>query len=169
VLGFARPQRFILSCCFLSLSFPPRLFFLFLSLRFIYFFVACRFATLAHLGSSCVTHMLLIAPTITACSHHSCLLHLFLPSPFDLVVLICSTRSYHQHCFTYYCAFTCCFTNSDNSHKYLVFPLAFPLTYFSVMFFFEFAFLPSTRPPHPSTNSPLCKCGSLKFKTHNLQ
>ncbi len=64
VLGFASPQRFILFCCLFSFPFPL-LPFSFSSLHFffsshlqassLYFFVACWFATLPHLGSSCVT------------------------------------------------------------------------------------------------------------------
>jgi hypothetical protein len=93
--------------------------------------------------------MLLIVSTISACSHHSCLLHLFLPSPFDLVVLICSTCSCLQHCFTYNCAFTCCFTNSDNSHKHLLFHLLFHLLIFVLCFFLSLHFYLVFIPPAP--------------------
>ncbi len=150
VLGFASPQRFILSCCLHSPSLLfsssffllfPSFFLLFPPTSFIFLFLCSMLV--CHLATPwfimCHTCFWLLQPSLFVRITLAYYIY-FLSLLFDLIVLICSTCSCHQHCFTYYCAVTCCFTNSDNSHKYLVFPLAFPFTYFCVVFFLNLHF-----------------------------
>jgi hypothetical protein len=123
---------------------------------------------LPHLGSSCVTHAF-------DCSNHHCLFASLLLTTLILAITIWSCCSHLFHMLlssTFFHLLLCLHMLLHQQWQFTQapsVPTCFSTYLFLCCVLFEFAFLPSTRPLHPLTNSPLCKCGSLKFKTHDLQ